>query len=89
MKCHRDAYTDAEAQQFGWDMSQETELDLVNYGRLRHIYLSKNPQSVAPVATAADAEASPATAAESKSRCGSDCEGLICTLLDFQIMSAF
>jgi hypothetical protein len=44
---------------------------------------------VAPVATAADAEASPATAAESKSRCGSDCEGLICTLLDFQIMSAF
>jgi hypothetical protein len=63
VKCHRDAYTDDETEKFGWDMSQETELDLVNYGRLRHIYLSKNQQSVAPVATAAAAEASPETAA--------------------------
>jgi hypothetical protein len=43
VKCHRDSYTDEESQQYGWDMSEETELDLVNYGRLRHLYLQQHP----------------------------------------------
>ena len=48
VKCHQDSFTPEEAQQHGWDMSAETELDLVNYGRLHHNYCSKYPTEAAP-----------------------------------------
>ena len=46
VKCHRDSYADEEATQYGWNMNDETELDLVNYGRLRHVYLQQHPIQV-------------------------------------------
>ena len=49
VKCAEDAYTEEEAEQYRWPYPPDThttQLDLVNYGRLRHIYLSKNPTVV-------------------------------------------
>ena len=55
VKCCDDAYTEEEAQQHKWPWppaQQSTELDLVNYGRLRHNFLQRHPEEVQSTVTA-------------------------------------
>ena len=66
VKCHADSYTEEEAQLHNWDMQQETELDLVNYGRLRHLYLSHNPKPATQAQAAQNPAAIDITEAEQK-----------------------
>ena len=53
IKCHRDSYTEEEARINGWDMEAETELDLLNWARLRENYCKSYPEEVAVTTAAA------------------------------------
>ena len=74
VRCHQDSYTEAEVEQYGWDMSGETELDLLNYARLRHAFLQNNPIEVpAPVVAPARDEGGEGDEEETETPSGNVC----------------
>lgn len=54
LRCEKDAFTDQEADKYGWDINAEYQMNLHEWQRHRMVYMSKHPQETLTDNTATD-----------------------------------